>query len=210
MLDANVLCTRVDLDQIKAFMMVAETNSFTEAAERLEQSKSGISKAITALEKSLGCRLFNRNTRNVDLTEVGISFLPKAQLVMQAISSLLGVAIKQNLPSEWLRNLSSPKALKLGYYHFLDKARKVNDLGTVNVKLFCVKLNEAGVFSERQLVEILNNATDQSHKKTVAKAGLAVLHSDVYRRIWTSSMQYMLVKLLLEELNVANNNEQVS
>ncbi len=205
MLDSNTLRTTVDFDQIKAFLLVASTGSFTSSGEILGLSKSGISKAVTTLENSLGCKLFNRTTRCIELSDAGVAFLPKAKEVMAAVSNLLDVQIIENVPSKWVLNLSSLKALRFGYYHFLDKARKVNDLATVNVKLFCVKLNEAGVFSERQLIEILQNATDQSHKETVVKAGLAVLHSDEYRRIWTGSMKDMLIKLLLEELEVANN-----
>ncbi|NBO80565.1 MAG: LysR family transcriptional regulator [Actinobacteria bacterium] len=57
---------------IEAFVKVSETKSFTEAAARLGQSKSAVSRHITALETELGARLFHRSTRTLALTEAGI------------------------------------------------------------------------------------------------------------------------------------------
>lgn len=60
---------------IIAFVKVAETSSFSRAAEALGVSKSHISKTIKVLEDELGVALFSRSTRQIQLTDVGATFL---------------------------------------------------------------------------------------------------------------------------------------
>lgn len=63
------------LANMKAFALVAQTNSFAEAARKLNLTTSVISKRIKDLEAYLGTALFHRTTRNVRLTETGYSYL---------------------------------------------------------------------------------------------------------------------------------------
>ena len=67
---------------IEAFVKVSETKSFTEAAARLGQSKSAISRYITALESELGARLFHRSTRTLALTEAGQSYYERMARIL--------------------------------------------------------------------------------------------------------------------------------
>ena len=82
---------------LKAFVAVAETGSFSVAAERLFLSQPAVSKRIAALESELDARLFDRIGRTVTLTEGGVALLPRAQKLLmeledsiRAISSLSG------------------------------------------------------------------------------------------------------------------------
>jgi DNA-binding transcriptional LysR family regulator len=59
------------LMQIRAFVRIAERASFSAVARELDVTQSSVSKAMTALEKSLGTRLLSRSTRSVALTEAG-------------------------------------------------------------------------------------------------------------------------------------------
>jgi DNA-binding transcriptional LysR family regulator len=59
------------LDQMRCFVAVADTLSFTEAAKRKFSSQQTISRQIANLEKELGCRLFTRTTKSVALTPQG-------------------------------------------------------------------------------------------------------------------------------------------
>jgi DNA-binding transcriptional LysR family regulator len=63
---------------IAAFVGVAQTGSFTRAAENLSTSKSNVGKAVQRLELRLGTRLFQRTTRAVRLTEDGETYLSAA------------------------------------------------------------------------------------------------------------------------------------
>lgn len=63
-----------DLERMVIFAKVVEAKGFSEAARRLGQSKSRVSKAVAALEKSVGARLLNRTTRALSVTEAGAVF----------------------------------------------------------------------------------------------------------------------------------------
>ncbi len=63
---------------------VAETNSFTRAAERCLVVQSALSHQIARLEKELGARLFERTSRRVRLTPAGQAFLPAARQCLAA------------------------------------------------------------------------------------------------------------------------------
>lgn len=60
---------------IEAFVSIAETQSFAETARRMRMSKSVITTRIQQLEDFVGTPLFHRNTRNVQLSEVGLAFV---------------------------------------------------------------------------------------------------------------------------------------
>ncbi|MEP9352710.1 LysR family transcriptional regulator [Xanthobacter sp. KR7-65] len=59
------------LENMKAFVASVESESFSEAGRRLHLSANVVSHRIQMLEKHLGCRLFNRTTRRMSLTEQG-------------------------------------------------------------------------------------------------------------------------------------------
>jgi len=64
----------MDIKQIEYFASIAETGSFSKAAEELYISQSSLSKQIIALEKELGVKLFDRSKRRIALTEAGKMF----------------------------------------------------------------------------------------------------------------------------------------
>ena len=63
---------------------VAETNSFTRAAERCLVVQSALSHQIARLERELGAKLFERTSRKVRLTPAGAAFLPAARQCLDA------------------------------------------------------------------------------------------------------------------------------
>ncbi|MEH1840655.1 MAG: LysR substrate-binding domain-containing protein [Nostoc sp.] len=67
---------------IRSFIVVAQKLSFVEAADGLQIDPSALSRRIRRLEKRLGVRLFNRNTRRVALTEAGVLYLSHCQEVL--------------------------------------------------------------------------------------------------------------------------------
>jgi len=66
----------VTLGQIRAFVTVASTASFRRAADVLHLSQPALTNRIRQFEEELGLRLFDRNTRNVELTTLGRDLLP--------------------------------------------------------------------------------------------------------------------------------------
>ncbi len=63
---------------------VAETSSFTRAAERCQVVQSALSHQVARLERELGARLFERTSRRVRLTPAGEAFLPAARQALDA------------------------------------------------------------------------------------------------------------------------------
>ena len=68
----------MDLKNVNAFIHVAETNSFTRAAERLEYAQSTITAQIQTLEAELGAELFIRRGKRISPSAAGQRFLPYA------------------------------------------------------------------------------------------------------------------------------------
>jgi len=68
-----------DLQELQAFVAVAERASFRAAAEDLHLSQPALSRRIEKLEDLLGARLLERTTRRVSLTNVGRVFLERAR-----------------------------------------------------------------------------------------------------------------------------------
>ena len=58
-------------ERLRAFVAVAETGSFTRAAERLHLTQPAISVQIRRLEESVGKALFERDSQTVRLTGAG-------------------------------------------------------------------------------------------------------------------------------------------
>ena len=61
----------MNLKQLEAFVKVAETKSFSEAAKQLFLTQPTISAHVSALEKELNTCFLIRNTRGVELSENG-------------------------------------------------------------------------------------------------------------------------------------------
>lgn len=83
-------------DGIDEFVAVAESGSFSRAAERLRVSSSHVSRSVARLEDRLQARLFYRTTRKVSLTESGRAFLARCQrLAEQRDDAFLAVGALQ-------------------------------------------------------------------------------------------------------------------
>ena len=71
----------METQNLKAFVLVAETGSFSTAAEKLHLTQPAVSKRVALLEQQLGRDLFDRIGRNVSLTEAGNALLPHARTI---------------------------------------------------------------------------------------------------------------------------------
>jgi DNA-binding transcriptional LysR family regulator len=71
----------MDTQNLNAFLLVAETGSFSLAAEKLHLTQPAVSKRVALLEQQLGTDLFDRIGRNISLTEAGGALLPHARAV---------------------------------------------------------------------------------------------------------------------------------
>lgn len=76
----------MEFRQLKYFIGIAETGSFSEASRRFFLSQSAISQQIKALEDELGMLLFVRTPHKVELTEAGQALLPLARKTIESLS----------------------------------------------------------------------------------------------------------------------------
>ena len=79
----------MDTQLLEAFIAVAESNSFSNAAEKIHLTQPAVSKRIALLEEQLNCRLFDRIARSVTLTEAGEALLPRANHILQEIAGTI-------------------------------------------------------------------------------------------------------------------------
>ncbi|MDH0339541.1 LysR family transcriptional regulator [Metapseudomonas otitidis] len=70
------------LQTMRAFSCVADTGSFTAAAQQLGTTTANISRAVAHLEGHLKARLLNRTTRRIALTEAGQRYLLRCQQIL--------------------------------------------------------------------------------------------------------------------------------
>lgn len=75
----------MDSHSLKAFLAVADTASFSQAAADLFITQSAVSKRIQLLESQLNTPLFHRHNRTISLTHAGQTLLPKAQAILDML-----------------------------------------------------------------------------------------------------------------------------
>ena len=79
----------LDVEAVQAFVLVADLNSFTRAAEAMETTQSTVSLKIKRLEDGLGRRLLERTPRLVRLSAEGSAFLGAARNLVAAHQSAI-------------------------------------------------------------------------------------------------------------------------
>lgn len=103
------------LANLEAFVRVAETGSFSEAARRLRTSKSLVSRQVAALEAELGVRLLHRTTRSLTLTEEGRGYQAEVVRILAEIQDAnMSVSRMQAAPRGRLK-INAP--MSFGFLH---------------------------------------------------------------------------------------------
>jgi LysR family hydrogen peroxide-inducible transcriptional activator len=85
----------MELHQLRYFCAVAETGSFSRAAEQSHVAQPSLSQQILKLEDELGARLFDRLGRSVRLTDLGKAFLPRARSVLRELEAARGDIVER-------------------------------------------------------------------------------------------------------------------
>lgn len=101
---------KITLEELLAFTSVVDSGSITSAAEQLGQTTSGISRALSRLEKKLDTTLMRRTTRRLELTEEGQSFLGHARDIIRSVENAEEqMALRRLIPAGKLRvNAAAP------------------------------------------------------------------------------------------------------
>jgi DNA-binding transcriptional LysR family regulator len=116
-----------DFSDIPVFVAVVEAGSFSDAARRLNLTRSAVGKAVSRLEERIGGRLFHRTTRTQSLTEDGQSFhehcqralaeLRAGQNLMDSGRTEIRGRLRVSMPVLFGRRCVAPILLRLSALH---------------------------------------------------------------------------------------------
>jgi DNA-binding transcriptional LysR family regulator len=87
----------LDTDQLRSFLAIVDTGSFTRAAERVNKTQSAVSMHIRRLEEQLGCALFVKQGRGAKLTSEGEQLIDYARRIMQAEAGAMAALSRKGL-----------------------------------------------------------------------------------------------------------------
>jgi len=101
---------KATLDELQALIAVVDSGSITAAAQRLDLTVSGLSRALGRLEQKLDTTLVRRTTRRIELTEEGKVFIARARSILGALDAAEEeMAVRRQQPAGRLRvNAATP------------------------------------------------------------------------------------------------------
>lgn len=82
----------IEISHLRCFIAVAEELHFGRAAARLNMTQPPLSRQIQLLERDMGCKVFQRTSRSVVMTEAGRALLPEARRVLRLVESARNMA----------------------------------------------------------------------------------------------------------------------
>jgi DNA-binding transcriptional LysR family regulator len=87
----------LDTDQLRSFLAIVDTGSFTRAAERVNKTQSAVSMHIRRLEEQLGCALFIKQGRGTRLSDEGEKLIEYARRIVQTEAGALAALSRKGL-----------------------------------------------------------------------------------------------------------------
>ena len=87
----------LDTDQLRSFLAIVDSGSFTKAAERVHKTQSAVSMHIRRLEEQLGCTLFVKQGRGARLTEEGEKLIEFARRIVQVEAGAFAALSRKGL-----------------------------------------------------------------------------------------------------------------
>jgi DNA-binding transcriptional LysR family regulator len=138
----------MDIQQIKNFLVLCRTLNYREAAAQISIVQPALSRQIQQLEEEIGALLFNRNKRNVHLTEAGLYFQVACERIVQDLekASKRAAQIHKGEAGE-IKIGHASSAMQLVLPQFLVKLKTI----LPNIKTQLIEI------SNRQLIDKLLN-----------------------------------------------------
>lgn len=156
------------LKQLKGFVTVAKYQSIKKAAEELNLTHGAISTQITSLEKQLGCKLFDRTPKRIELNESGKKLYEMAIAKLQGIDSIYDEFILHNLHKSENHIKIAGHSFVLS--HYLDKyLAKIIEKHQNNIKftIFNIPLREATDKILNEEIDIMLYDIDELHHPAI-------------------------------------------
>lgn len=179
----------MNLRQLEYFIAVSETMNFTKAANNLFISQTALTKQIKSLEKELDTLLFNRDSKQISLTDSGKYFLIEAKKIINQVN------LSKNNFISYQQGITGN--LKIGFLKNLDPNLLVKIISKLNKKypLLTIELNS---YSNHELYQQLENAT-------IDLALTMSNHDPRYQQILIN--KYPLVVLVNKKSELAKKNK---
>ncbi|HBS42027.1 MAG TPA: LysR family transcriptional regulator [Oceanospirillales bacterium] len=96
------------LEAMRVFTAVADCQSFVSASRELDLSAPAVTRSIAQLEQSLGVKLFNRTTRQVRLTDVGMRYYEDARRILEDVEQAEATASGSYAEPKGVLSLTAP------------------------------------------------------------------------------------------------------
>ena len=87
----------LDTDQLRSFLAIVDSGSFTRAAERINKTQSAVSMHMRRLEEQLGVALFVKQGRGAKLSAEGERLIDFARRIMQVEASAMAALSRKGL-----------------------------------------------------------------------------------------------------------------
>ena len=87
----------LDTDQLRSFLAIVDSGSFTKAADRVHKTQSAVSMHIRRLEEQLGCALFVKQGRGARLTDEGERLIEFARRIVQVEAGAFAALSRKGL-----------------------------------------------------------------------------------------------------------------
>jgi DNA-binding transcriptional LysR family regulator len=115
----------LDTDQLRSFLAIVDSGSFTRASERVNKTQSAVSMHIRRLEEQLGCALFVKHGRGARLTGEGEQLIDYARRIMQAEAGAMAAlsrkglkgAVRFGIPDDYAEMYLSDILTRFNHHH---------------------------------------------------------------------------------------------
>ncbi|ATD65978.1 LysR family transcriptional regulator [Neisseria weixii] len=186
-----------NLNDLRAFVLVAQHKSFTKAGEKLGVSASAVSHCLSNLENRLNIRLLNRTTRSISPTPEGLMLLNDISPYLQAIDlSIKKISENQDNITGTVRINASQVAIEMA---ILPKLAPIfEQFPHINIELF----------SENRFVDIVGEGFDMGVRlgDDLAKDMVAVKISPPLTTVLVATPSYLQNKEIPKQIKKLDNH----
>lgn len=168
------------LDELQAFISIVDSGSIVDASKHLQQTTSGLSRALQRLESKLNVTLLERTTRKLKLTQEGQVFLGKARKILHDLNEAEDALLQSDNDTSGLIRVDSATPFVL--HVIVPLISEFNQLYP-NIE---IELN-----SNDQIIDLLEHKTDVAirfgelndsslHARLLCKSRLYIVASPEY------------------------------
>jgi LysR family transcriptional regulator for bpeEF and oprC len=108
---SNIRAATDKFAALSIFVTVGTSSSLTAAAQKLQMSVSGVSKAVSRLEERLGARLLNRTSRRLKLTDEGDAYFTRCQQILHDLDEAEGMIAERSSRPRGRIRVQMPRGL---------------------------------------------------------------------------------------------------